>query len=68
MTPSAPGRQPKPEREAELERQLEELRRENRKLQTRAEMIDRIFRSDEPGGAYPGADLAAQEEPPGRWR
>jgi transposase InsO family protein len=43
LAPGAPGRPARPEREAELERLNEELSRENHRLRTRSEMIDRLL-------------------------
>lgn len=43
LEPGEPGRPGKPERQAELERANEKLRRENERLRGRAEMIDRLL-------------------------
>ncbi len=43
LAPGEPGRPGKPEGEAELERKLERLERENERLRGRAEMIDRLL-------------------------
>lgn len=43
LAPGEPGRPGKPEREAELERDNEKLRKENERLRGRAETIDRLL-------------------------
>jgi transposase-like protein len=43
LAPGAPGRPPKPEREAQLEAELEKVRRENSRLQQRVEMTERLM-------------------------
>ena len=43
MSPQNPGRPPTPEKEAELTREVERLRRENARLQQRVHTIDRVL-------------------------
>lgn len=43
IAPGEPGRKGKPPREADLEREVEKLRRENERLRGRTEMIDRLL-------------------------
>lgn len=43
LLPRKPGRKPSPERERKLAEEMEQLRRENQRLQERTEMIDRLM-------------------------
>jgi len=64
LTPGGPGRPAKPARETELEKQAEQLERENRRLKNRAEMIDRLL--GVASGVIRGRVRAARPRKPGR--